>query len=117
MDSHIMDSGLLKAVEVVPQMLQLLILTVVVEGQDRYAIVDVEGKAQGTIVDDDHVFQVMILNDSQIFDEAILRLNAVRSVKSTGEYFIFGVYMVQDGIGIQLVTGGERYKLVRILQI
>lgn len=117
MDSHIMDSGLLKAVEVVPQMLQLLILTVVVEGQDRYAIVDVEGKAQGTIVDDHHVFQVMILYDSQIFDEAILRLNAVLSVKSIGEYFIFGVYMVQDGISIELVTGSEGYELVRILEI
>ena len=78
-----MDARFLKAVEIVPQMLQFLILLVVVEGQDRYTVVDVEGEAQSTIVDDDHVFQIAIFNYSQIFDETILRLNAVLSVKST----------------------------------
>lgn len=117
MDSHIIDARFLKAVEVVTQMPQFLILPVVVEGQDRYTVADVEGKAQSTIVDDDHVFQIAIFNYSQIFDEAILRLNAVLSVKSTRKYLVFGVYMVQDSVSVQLITCCEGHNLVRILQI
>jgi len=110
-----MDARFLKAVEIVPQMLQFLILSVIVERQDRYAVVDVEGKAQSTIVHDDHVFQISIFNDSQIFDEAILCLNAVLSVKSTRKYLIIRVYMVQNGVSIQLITCCEGHDLVGIL--
>ena len=59
----------------------------------------------------------MIFNYSQIFDETILCLNAVLSVKSAGKYLVFGVYVIQDSVSVQLVTCCEGHNLVRILQI
>ena len=52
----ILNIGVLKAVEVVCQVLKFFVLGVVEKGKDRHSVIDVKGEAHAVVVNDDDVF-------------------------------------------------------------
>ena len=71
-----------EAIKVEDQMHQFLVRFVVVERNDRDAIVQLVAERIHCIVYDDHVFQVSIRNDSEVFNiYSLLCSNTVISIE------------------------------------
>jgi len=70
-----------KAVQVEDEVEHLFIAGFMVEGDDRYAVVDLVGEGVDRVVDDHHVLHVSVCDDSQVFHVVSFRsLNTVLSV-------------------------------------
>ena len=73
----------------------LLVALLVVERDDRNAIIDLISERVDAIVHDHHVFHLSVCDDAQILNiVAFWGLHAVLSVQSVLEKFVFWVYVV-----------------------
>lgn len=89
-----------------------LILRVVVEWNDRDAVVDLEGEAVDAVVDNNHILQVPSLKNPEVLNiVALLGQEAVLPVQPVRDVLVLRVDVVQNSISIDLVTRRECYHL------
>lgn len=85
---------------------------VVVKGYNRDSIIDLESEAVDAVVNDDDVLEVTVVEDAEVLDVvAFAGEVAVLAIESVFYVFVVGVYVVEDGICVDLVARGEDYDL------
>lgn len=98
-------------------MLELLVVAVVVKGQNWYSVVYIESKAGGTVVDYYQVFNVAVGNNAQVFHQAEGSLNAVLTVQTMRKYVALLIQKVKDGVSVELIARCECDNLELFLEV
>ena len=71
------------------------ILLIIVERNDRNAIIDLECKTIYTVVNDDYVLEVPVLEDPEIFDIVpLLSKEAMLSIEAMSYELVIWIYIV-----------------------
>lgn len=98
-------------------MQKFLIFLIVIERNDRYAILELIKVGVCCVIDEKDVLQVAVLEHSKILDvDALLGLPAMASVKSVGNEFLLWVEMIEHDICVTLMTGCEYDDLAELCQ-
>lgn len=92
--------------QVVHEMFELLVILVVVEGQNRQPVLQLVAKRIGRVIHNDNILYVPVHQNPQVLDEnALFSLNAVLPEEAVG--YIFGalVDIVQHNVRVAAVRG------------
>ena len=84
-----------QAVKIVDEMHHFFILLIIIERNDRNAIIDLECKTIYTVVNDDYVLEVPVLEDPKIFDIVpLLSKEAMLSIEAMSYELVIWIYIV-----------------------
>ena len=98
-------------------MQKFLIFLIVIERNDRYAILELIKVGVCCVIDEKDVLQVTVLEHSKILDvDALLGLPAMASVESVGNEFLLWVEMVEHDVRVTLMAGCKDDNLAELCQ-
>lgn len=64
---------------------------------------------EGAVVDQDHFRKVSVYDSEVLSVYFVVQFDAMLSVESKREELVFGVDLIEDGIGVAALTGSESY--------
>ena len=97
-----------QTVQVEYQVQHLFVALLVVERDDRNAVVDLVRERVHRVIYNHHVFHAAVGDDSQVLYVVALRgLHAVLSIHAVLEKLVLGIDVIENGVGVDLVRGCE----------
>ena len=101
-----------KAVKVIHEVHHFFILLVIVEGNDRDAIVNLEGKTVHAIINNHNILEVPASKNTQILHViSFLRQEAMLPIQSMAHVLAIWIDVVEDSVSVGLVTCRESNNL------